>query len=104
MSAVYALSILPGYALLYLTAAREFRLSAETELLAVGRDLSIGVAAFAFGRNLAGQISNPSPLVEMTVAGGAAFLAAAVLLTLVEPKFFRTILKYGSYQRSLWPD
>jgi O-antigen/teichoic acid export membrane protein len=99
VSAVYALSILPGYTLLFMAAVREFHLSWQRELLTLGRDLTLAVAAFAFGRNLAGQLSEPSPLVDVIVAGCAAFMAAAMLLMLIEPKFFRTIFEHGRYQR-----
>ncbi|HET7848462.1 MAG TPA: oligosaccharide flippase family protein [Pseudolabrys sp.] len=92
ISAVYALSILPGYSLIYFVAARKFSLPVERGLAALGRDLALAMMAFALARSITGQLHSPSLLLKVAVAGSTAFLVAAVLLALSQRKFFQAVL------------
>lgn len=92
VSAIYALSVLPGYALIYLVASRKFSLPLERGVAALGRDLALAVIAFSLSRSAVEQLHNPSLLLKVAVAGGTAFLVAALLLTLSQRKYFQSIL------------
>ena len=91
VSAIYALSILPGYLLTYFIAARKFVLPMERDGGALTRDLAVAAVAFAIARGIAAQLHNSSLLVMTAAAGCTAFLVAALLLALSQRRFFQSI-------------
>jgi O-antigen/teichoic acid export membrane protein len=93
VSAVYALSALPGYLVISFVAAREFRFPLDRGLLTLCRDLAFAAAAFGVGRIIPDQLSNPSLLMRIAVAGGTAFLFAGFLMAITRREMFRAILK-----------
>jgi O-antigen/teichoic acid export membrane protein len=93
LSAVYALSMLPGYLLISFVAARKFHLSLERELLTLCRDLAIALTAFGLGRSISGQLQDPSLVLKIAVSGGTAFLVAGFLMAITRQKMFREIFK-----------
>jgi O-antigen/teichoic acid export membrane protein len=93
VSAVYALSMLPGYLVISFVAARKFNLSLERGLLTLCRDLAFAAAAFGLGRSIPGQLQDSSLLVKTAVAGSVAFLFAGFLMAITRREMFRAILK-----------
>lgn len=91
VSATYALSALPGYALIYVVAARKFSLPLERGIAALGRDLAVAVIAFALSQSAIVQLHSASLVLKIIVAGATAFLVAALLLTLSQRKYFQRI-------------
>jgi O-antigen/teichoic acid export membrane protein len=94
VSAIYALSMLPGYLLIQFVAARKFHLSLERDLYALCRDLALAAVAFGLGQGVSGQLQDQALLVKVAAAGSTAFLVAAFLMAITRLKTFRTILKF----------
>jgi O-antigen/teichoic acid export membrane protein len=96
ISAVYALSILPGYAVIHLVASRKLSIPMERGVLDLCRDLTLAIAAFALAHAITAELRDPSLLVQIVVAGCSAFLLAGTALTIVQRNFFRSLFKPSS--------
>jgi len=93
ISGIYAFSMLPGYLVISVAAARKFDLSLERRLLTLGLDLTIAVAAFALARSVAGQLEDSSLLLRIVVAGSTAFIVSGLLTAIARRDLFRAIVK-----------
>jgi O-antigen/teichoic acid export membrane protein len=95
ISAVYALSMIPGYFLIYVAAAQRFQLPLERGLLTLCSDLALAAGVFVLGRSISSQLPTPSLPAKIAVAGFTAFLVAGFLMAVARRKAVRTMFKFG---------
>lgn len=84
--------VLAGFVPLFILLAREFRVSSRQQLLLIARDVAIGAAAYALGRQVIGMSPVQSHFADVLAAGATAFLIAAALLAASEARLVRSII------------
>lgn len=91
LNIIYPLGILAGSIPIFVLLIRELRASALVQLLVFFRELSIGILGFVIGKAALTAVEGHALVTQLLVGGGAAFVAAALLLAVADARELRRI-------------